>query len=96
MSRSGIFDHFSAAVLGGGMTMTMGELPEIIPAARVTSEFFAVFGEQPVLGRTFSAEENQPGDRQSSSSVTACGRLDLAATEASLDDRCRSRGFSTA
>jgi len=61
MSRSGIFDHFSAAVLGGGMTMTMGELPEIIPAARVTSEFFAVFGEQPVLGRTFSAEENQPG-----------------------------------
>ena len=61
MNRSGIFEHFSAAVLGGGMTMTMGELPEIIPAARVTSEFFAVFGQQPVLGRTFSTEEDQPG-----------------------------------
>jgi putative ABC transport system permease protein len=61
MNRSGIFEHVTAAVLDGGMTLTSGDLPEIISAARVTSEYFSVFGEQPMLGRTFTAEEDQPG-----------------------------------
>lgn len=38
--------------------------PERIVAARTTHEFFAVFGIQPLLGRTYSADEDQPGREQ--------------------------------
>jgi predicted permease len=61
LNRSGVFAHVSAAVLGGGMTMTAGDLPEIISAARVTSDYFNVFSQRPELGRTFTVEEDQPG-----------------------------------
>ena len=35
--------------------------PERVSGARVTHEFFAVFGARPLLGRTFLAEEDEPG-----------------------------------
>ena len=61
LSQSGIFEHVSAAILEGGMTMTMGDLPEIITAARVTADYFSVFSQRPALGRTFSVDEDRPG-----------------------------------
>jgi predicted permease len=36
-------------------------LPEQAFAARVTSDAFAVFGQQPLLGRTFTPEDERPG-----------------------------------
>ena len=59
--RSGIFESLAAAVLDGGMTITGSDLPEIIPAARVTAEYFSVFAQKPILGRTFGADEDRPG-----------------------------------
>ena len=43
------------------MTMTGTDLPEIIPAARVTADYFSVFAQKPILGRTFGADEDRPG-----------------------------------
>jgi predicted permease len=44
-----------------GLALTGSGEPESIPAARVSSEFFSVFGAKPALGRTFTAAEDQPG-----------------------------------
>jgi putative ABC transport system permease protein len=38
-----------------------GAEPERVPRAGVTTDFFAVLGVQPVLGRTFLREEDKPG-----------------------------------
>ncbi|MFL6527036.1 MAG: ABC transporter permease [Chthoniobacterales bacterium] len=38
-----------------------GAEPERVPRAGVTSGFFSVLGVQPVIGRTFLAEEDKPG-----------------------------------
>jgi predicted permease len=59
---SRIFEHVAAGVLGGGITMTLGDVPEMIGDARVSAEYFATFGVPPELGRTFSAEEDTPGN----------------------------------
>ena len=42
---------------GGGITLKESEHAEAIPGARVTVNFFAAFGVQPMLGRTFVDEE---------------------------------------
>jgi len=42
---------------GGPITLLEGEESELIPAARVTDEFFKTLGDQPMLGRTFAPEE---------------------------------------
>ena len=44
-----------------GFTLTGGDKPEQIDACAVTSGFFATLGIQPVLGRAFTPEEDQPG-----------------------------------
>ena len=44
--------------------LTGAEGPERVPAKQVSSTFFQVLGINPVLGRTFSAAEDQPGDRR--------------------------------
>jgi putative ABC transport system permease protein len=41
--------------------MTGGSKPDVVRLARVTDGFFAVFGMQPLLGRTFTANEDQAG-----------------------------------
>lgn len=52
----------SMAIYGfGGFTLTGGDKAEQVAASRVSPEFFSTLGAQPMLGRLFSTEENQPG-----------------------------------
>jgi putative ABC transport system permease protein len=52
----------AAAISYGGATLTGTGEPLRIDAAWVSASFFELFGAAPVLGRTFSAEENEPGN----------------------------------
>jgi putative ABC transport system permease protein len=51
-----------ATYSGEPVTATGGELPQRTTATSVSRDFFAVFGVNAVLGRTFLPEEHQPGD----------------------------------
>jgi putative ABC transport system permease protein len=42
---------------GGSVTLTGGEQPELFTGARVSDDYFAMFGVSPMLGRTFLPEE---------------------------------------
>src|SRR5438270_3751748 len=44
-----------------GFTLTGGDKPEQVDGCAATSGFFATLGVQPVLGRVFLPEEDQPG-----------------------------------
>jgi len=45
----------------GSMTLTGGDRPVQLQGARESASFFDVWGIQPVLGRTFALDEDQPG-----------------------------------
>ena len=51
----------AAAYSFGVMNLTGGERPEQLPSARVTADFFRLFGAQTAAGRTFTAGEDRPG-----------------------------------
>src|SRR5580765_2561373 len=54
----------AAAYSFGVMNLTGGERPEQLPSARVTADFFRLFGAQTAVGRTFTADEDRPnGDK---------------------------------
>jgi putative ABC transport system permease protein len=50
-----------AATRGASANLTTGGPPEQVIGRRVTSNFFSVLGVQPVVGRTFTEEENRSG-----------------------------------
>jgi len=54
---------FESMSVYGGRSLTFGgtDHPEVVIAAAVPPEFFAVLRSRPLLGRTFSAEEDRPG-----------------------------------
>jgi putative ABC transport system permease protein len=52
-----------AAYSAGPMTLLEGEESELIPATRVTNEFFNTLAVQPELGRTFRTEEFTSGSK---------------------------------
>src|ERR1043166_1350149 len=54
------FDHL-AAFQGGNMFVDAGEGSTDSPVGLVTPELFSVFHVSPILGRTFTNEETQPG-----------------------------------
>jgi putative ABC transport system permease protein len=56
-----LFEHVAAARLGGGVTIKLGDLPEMVDAAMVTTDYFAVYGVRPQIGRTFSPDEDREG-----------------------------------
>jgi len=58
------FEYVAGARLGGGATLQLGELPEMVDAANVSASYFAVLGVRPQLGRTFSAEEDRANGPQ--------------------------------
>lgn len=57
-----VFQEVAAYDLGGpGVNLTGGDRPEQLKGVHVSAEFFQLFGARVVAGRTFSAEEDQPG-----------------------------------
>ena len=63
-SQNNVFEHMAAINWGGSVTLTGAGRPEEIPGVRVTAQYFDIFGVQPVLGRTFARDEDQPGKSQ--------------------------------
>src|ERR1700704_2720138 len=55
-----VFD-FMAAQSGGGATLTASSDPIQLRGARVSAHYFDIFGIEAALGRTFRADEDQPG-----------------------------------
>lgn len=63
-SQSHVFENVAAmttSVYGFGYTLTDLDEPVKIQSARVSSDFFPVFGVSPIIGRTFTADEDRPG-----------------------------------
>jgi len=56
---------FESMSIYGGRNLTFGgtDHPEVVVAAAVPPEFFTVLRTQPLLGRTFTADEDRPGSR---------------------------------
>ena len=52
------------AISEARFNLTGGDRPEVIPGARVSADFFRVVGVEPVLGRSFRAEEDRRGNPQ--------------------------------
>jgi putative ABC transport system permease protein len=60
--QSDLFAATAAYYTGNANLAADNAEPERVPRAGVTSNFFAVLGVQPVLGRVFRAEEDQPNN----------------------------------
>jgi putative ABC transport system permease protein len=61
MRRQGGFLEHLGAFSAVGKNLSGKELPERIAGGKVNSDLLPVLGVQPILGRTFSAEEDRPG-----------------------------------
>lgn len=59
-SQSHSFSNL-AAYSGWSLTLLEGEVSELIPATRVTDEFFSTLAVPPLLGRTFTSDEFNTG-----------------------------------
>ena len=59
---TGVFQSIAAYDAGGpAVSLTGGEYPEAVRAARVSADYFQLFGARLEIGRTFSAQEDRPG-----------------------------------
>jgi predicted permease len=56
-AQSKTFEQIAAYSPDGGLEFTGVEKPEFLAGARVSTNFFQTFGAQPMLGRTFSLED---------------------------------------
>ena len=81
--RLGISFAALAAETRTNTTTTLGGEPTRLPGKLVSAGYFSVFGIKPLLGRTFTADEDQPGEAPSSCSAMRHGRPVLAATRRS-------------
>jgi putative ABC transport system permease protein len=61
--RNRSFEHL-AAIQGGNIFLEAGDGTQDTPVGLVTPEMFALFRVNPILGRTFTAEETLPGRSQ--------------------------------
>jgi predicted permease len=55
------FEALAAHMGGGGVNLAGDGLPELVPAQRVSVDFFRVLGVAPVVGRSFTPEEDRNG-----------------------------------
>lgn len=61
LRSSNVFETVSGAVLGMGLTVKIGDVPEILGGARVSADYFDIFKVRPQFGRGFTAAEDAPG-----------------------------------
>ena len=54
------FEDLAAYLPGSSMNLNSGDKPEVVAATRSSRNYFRLFGANPILGRTFTAEEDQP------------------------------------
>ncbi|MGI8432000.1 MAG: ABC transporter permease [Chthoniobacterales bacterium] len=59
-ARAHIFDHI-VAYTGEGFVLSGGEQAERVYGSRVSTDFAALLGRQPIIGRSFLASEMKPG-----------------------------------
>ena len=59
--QSRAFERLSAFTFDASLNLSGGERPEPVHATRVTADLFATLGVEPLLGRAFLPEEEQPG-----------------------------------
>lgn len=59
-TQNHVFDE-TALTIGGSFNLTGQGTPEHVDGARVSSSFFSLLGAQPLIGRTFLPEEDEPG-----------------------------------
>ena len=55
------FEDMAAYLPGSSMNLNGGDKPEVVAATRTSRNYFRLFGANPIVGRTFTAEEDQPG-----------------------------------
>ena len=58
------FEHGLAALNYANYNLADETAPERVVGARVTANYFDVMGVRPILGRTFTADEDRPGNDQ--------------------------------
>jgi predicted permease len=56
-----VFEHVAGGIFGLGITMKIGDVPEVIGGARVSASYFDLFGVRPEAGRIFRVDEDAPG-----------------------------------
>jgi putative ABC transport system permease protein len=54
-------EDLAAYLPGSSMNLNSGDRPELVSATRSSRNYFRLFGANPILGRTFTAEEDKPG-----------------------------------
>jgi putative ABC transport system permease protein len=62
--KSGLLLVYAAAINTIDLTLTAGDRAELLSGAKVTPDFFRVFGISPLLGRNFRQEDSVPGHEQ--------------------------------
>ena len=55
------FENLAAWYSGSNLNLNAGDGAEVVATTRASRNYFALFGGRPILGRTFTAEEDQPG-----------------------------------
>lgn len=48
-------------VVGSSLSITVGDTPELLQSSRVSGDFFRVLGVNPMLGRSFTRDDDKPG-----------------------------------
>jgi predicted permease len=60
--NNSLFENLTAYdFTGRGLNLGGGDRPELIQALNVSRNYFRLFGANPILGRTFTVEEDRPG-----------------------------------
>ncbi|MGD0049565.1 MAG: ABC transporter permease [Bryobacteraceae bacterium] len=65
------FEDLAAYHAGASMNLNGGDKPELVETVTASRSYFRLFGARPILGRTFTAEEDAPGGPRAL--VLGCG-----------------------
>jgi putative ABC transport system permease protein len=60
LRSSGVFENVAGVILGFGISIKLGEVPEVVAGERVSGNYFELFGLRPEVGRAFGASEDVP------------------------------------